>query len=164
MNVADVRQLIAFDDWANRRLFAAVAALTDEQLRKSVTSSFSSLWDTLCHIVVEEWVWFRRCQGQNPEVPPSWAVGGNRETVSQALVEVQAEREGFLAELTDAKLDQVIQFRSLEGHEHRHTVRDILIHTVNHSTYHRGQAATILRQLGAAAPETDFVVFREAFQ
>jgi predicted alpha/beta hydrolase family esterase len=33
---------------------------------------------------------------------------------------------------------------------------------VNHSTYHRGQASTILRQLGAAAPETDFVVFREA--
>jgi uncharacterized damage-inducible protein DinB len=46
-------------------------------------------------------------------------------------------------------------------YEHRHTIGDMLIHIVNHSTYHRGQAATILRQLGAAAPETDFVVFRE---
>jgi uncharacterized damage-inducible protein DinB len=160
MNVADVRQLIAFDDWANQRLFAAVAGLTDEQLRR-VTSSFSSLWDTLCHIVVEEWIWLRRCTGQNPEAAPLWAVASTREAVAQALAEVQAERSAFLAELADAKLDEAVEFRSLEGHTHRHTVGDMLIHTVNHSTYHRGQAATILRQLGAAAPETDFVVFRE---
>lgn len=161
MNVADLRELIAFDDWANGRLFVAAAGLTDEQLRTRVTSSFPSLWDTLWHIVGEEWVWLRRCQGQNPEAIPSWAVKGSPGDFSLALSEVQAERRIFLAELADAKLDQAVEFRSLEGHDHRQIVRDMLIHTVNHSTYHRGQAATILRQLGTAAPETDFVVFRE---
>jgi uncharacterized damage-inducible protein DinB len=38
---------------------------------------------------------------------------------------------------------------------------DILLHIVNHSTYHRGQVTTLLRQVGAVPPETDFVVFRE---
>jgi uncharacterized damage-inducible protein DinB len=38
---------------------------------------------------------------------------------------------------------------------------DLLLHVVNHSTYHRGQAAMLLRALGAVAPETDFVVYRE---
>jgi uncharacterized damage-inducible protein DinB len=162
VDVADVRDLVAFDDWANGRLLAAVTGLTDEQLQRRVTSSFLSLWDTLCHIIVEEWVWLRRCEGQNPRSAPPWASSGSRDAVFQALAELQGERTAFLAALAPVTLDEPVPFRSFEGHEHRHTVRDMLIHTVNHSTYHRGQAATILRQLGAAMPETDFVVFREA--
>lgn len=42
-----------------------------------------------------------------------------------------------------------------------HTVQDMLRHVLNHSTYHRGQAATLMRQVGAVSPETDFVVYRE---
>jgi uncharacterized damage-inducible protein DinB len=30
---------------------------------------------------------------------------------------------------------------------------------VSHSTYHRGQVATLLRQLGQTPPTTDFLVF-----
>ena len=33
------------------------------------------------------------------------------------------------------------------------------IRVVNHSTYHRGQAATQLRQLGQTPPNTDLIAF-----
>jgi uncharacterized damage-inducible protein DinB len=33
----------------------------------------------------------------------------------------------------------------------------MLRHVVNHSSYHRGQVTTMLRQLGAAAPTTDLI-------
>jgi uncharacterized damage-inducible protein DinB len=45
--------------------------------------------------------------------------------------------------------------------DYRHTLRDLFMHVVNHSTYHRGQPAMLLRHVGAAAPESDFVVYRE---
>ncbi|CAA9368248.1 MAG: hypothetical protein AVDCRST_MAG89-4314, partial [uncultured Gemmatimonadetes bacterium] len=32
-------------------------------------------------------------------------------------------------------------------------------HSANHSTYHRGQLASMLRRLGAAPPSTDLLVF-----
>jgi uncharacterized damage-inducible protein DinB len=32
-------------------------------------------------------------------------------------------------------------------------------HVVNHSSYHRGQVTTMLRQLGFAAPATDLVLY-----
>jgi uncharacterized damage-inducible protein DinB len=35
----------------------------------------------------------------------------------------------------------------------------MLQHLVNHSTYHRGQVTTLLRQLGARAEATDLLVF-----
>jgi uncharacterized damage-inducible protein DinB len=35
----------------------------------------------------------------------------------------------------------------------------ILQHVVNHSTYHRGQIATMLRQLGTKAIPTDLIAY-----
>jgi uncharacterized damage-inducible protein DinB len=32
-------------------------------------------------------------------------------------------------------------------------------HVVNHGTYHRGQVAAMLRQLGYSPPPTDYLVF-----
>jgi len=34
-----------------------------------------------------------------------------------------------------------------------------MVHVVNHSTYHRGQITTLLRQLGAEPVDTDFLVY-----
>jgi uncharacterized damage-inducible protein DinB len=36
-------------------------------------------------------------------------------------------------------------------------------HLANHSTYHRGQVVTMLRQLGAAAPSTDLIAYYRLF-
>jgi uncharacterized damage-inducible protein DinB len=35
----------------------------------------------------------------------------------------------------------------------------MLVHVVNHSTYHRGQVVTMLRRLGKSAQPTDYLVF-----
>ena len=34
-----------------------------------------------------------------------------------------------------------------------------MVHIANHSTYHRGQVTTLLRQLGAKAVSTDYIFF-----
>ena len=36
-----------------------------------------------------------------------------------------------------------------------------MYHVVNHSTYHRGQLTTMLRQLGKVPVPTDFLVFHD---
>jgi uncharacterized damage-inducible protein DinB len=34
-----------------------------------------------------------------------------------------------------------------------------MLHTTNHSTYHRGQVTTLIRQLGAQPVSSDLVVY-----
>jgi len=41
----------------------------------------------------------------------------------------------------------------------RLTLMHLMQHVVNHSTYHRGQVALMMRQLGAEPLATDFHVF-----
>jgi uncharacterized damage-inducible protein DinB len=162
VTVNDFRDLFSYDEWANERLFRAVEALSDEQFTRRVASSLSSLRDTLSHIVAEEWVWLRRCMGEDPTRPAGWTAMSSRADLIPALETVRRDRSGFLVSLTTDALSRVVAFKSLEGHEHAHRIENMLRHVLHHSAYHRGQAATLLRQVGAVAPETDYVVYCES--
>jgi DinB family len=96
VNVDEVRDLFTYDEWANDRLFRAVEALSDEQFTRRVASSFSSLRDTLSHILAEEWVWLRRCLGENPTRPADWTAMSSRAELLSALERIQRDRSGFL--------------------------------------------------------------------
>jgi uncharacterized damage-inducible protein DinB len=50
-------------------------------------------------------------------------------------------------------------YRSLKGIESTSSLRDILTHVVNHSTYHRGQIARGIKAKGGVPPVTDFIAF-----
>ena len=65
-------------------------------------------------------------------------------------------RTSFLAQLTDADLEGVVSYRAPDGQAFSHPFGQLMRHVVNHSTYHRGQLATQLRQLGHTPPNTDF--------
>jgi uncharacterized damage-inducible protein DinB len=160
MNPSEARDLFAYDEWANGRMFRVLDGLSAEQFAKPVASSFASLQDTVGHIVAVEWVWLRRWKGQSPTAPPPWVTGATGDTLRQALAEVQEERALFLADLTDERLEQLVVYRNLKGEEYRQRLGVLLQHLVNHSTYHRGQVATLLRQVGVVPSVTDYVVYR----
>ena len=79
------------------------------------------------------------------------------------LAAVETERALFLAQLTDADLERVVSYRGSDGQAFSHPLGHLMRHVVNHSTYHRGQLATLLRQMGHTPPNTDFTRYlREA--
>ncbi len=63
----------------------------------------------------------------------------------------------YLAQLTDADVAKVFEYKSYEGDRYRNTVDDILAQLFGHSWYHRGQIAMLLRSIGAEPAVTDIV-------
>jgi uncharacterized damage-inducible protein DinB len=47
----------------------------------------------------------------------------------------------------------------MSGEPFTSSLGQMLRHVVNHSTYHRGQVTTMLRQLGVPAPATDLILY-----
>lgn len=76
------------------------------------------------------------------------------------LAEIEADRALFLRGLTDDDLERPLSYRNLKGEDFTQPLVDQLVHVVNHSTYHRGQIATLSRQAGFPAPATDLIVFK----
>lgn len=62
--------------------------------------------------------------------------------------------------LYDLDLTRLISYTNSKGAHFTNSVRDILFHVVNHSTYHRAQLATEFKQLGTTPPATDFIFYK----
>lgn len=157
--VEEVRELYAYTRWANHRVLDAASHLSDEAFTKDLGSSFPSVRDTLVHILSAEWIWLSRWQGHSPTgVPDSWDVS-TLDALRARWSEVEQNQRAFLSELTEAELGRTISYRNTKGEPFEQTMGQMLRHVVNHSTYHRGQVITLLRQLGAEAPTTDLILF-----
>ncbi|MGI8618095.1 MAG: DinB family protein [Gemmatimonadaceae bacterium] len=160
MRVADIRTLYSYNEWANARIFAAAAELDQQTFAEPRGSSFSSIRDTIAHIAASEWVWLRRWRGESPQSVPEWEALREAAALARKLAEIEADRAAFLLGLTDEGLARPLAYRNLKREEFRQPLVDQLLHVVNHSTYHRGQVATLSRQAGFPAPATDLIVFK----
>lgn len=81
------------------------------------------------------------------------------EGVRERFRSVAAEASGFLSALPPERLSQLPALELLDGSPFYRPLWRQLQHAVNHSTYHRGQVALILRRLGYVPAPTDFVGF-----
>jgi uncharacterized damage-inducible protein DinB len=160
MRVPEVLSLYAYNEWANARIFSAAAELDPEVCTTPRGSSFSSIRDTIAHIAASEWVWLRRWRGESPSAQPEWSSLPDAAALTGKLREVESERAAFLRALKDEDLSKPLAYRNLKGDDFSERLIDQLVHVVNHSSYHRGQVATLSRQAGFAAPATDLIVFK----
>jgi uncharacterized damage-inducible protein DinB len=159
MNVDDIRKLYAYTDWANGRIIDAIAVLSDEQYAREITSSFSSIRDTLSHIASSEWIWLKRWKGTSPREVPEWAIEPLLATSRDRIHRIASARRAFLESLSDDLLRSKLSYTNLAGEPFVMPLEEVLIHCANHSTHHRGQLTTMLRQIGATPPNTDYAPF-----
>ncbi len=71
-------------------------------------------------------------------------------------------REGqrvFVEGLTESRISEIVSYVDVKGETWSYPLSEMLVHVVNHSTYHRGQVATMLRRLGKTPLSTDYLVF-----
>lgn len=153
------RRLFEYNRWANARARAAVARLTPEQFTRQVGGSYGSVRNTLAHVVASEWVWLRRWKGTSPTAPPFPEDGLTFERLEAEWEPIERETQVFVDGLGDAKLEEVVAYNNTRGLPFSEPLWQQLQHLVNHSSYHRGQIVTLLRQLGAEPIGTDLIAF-----
>ena len=150
----------AYNRWANQRLYAIVARVTDHDYRRDLGAFFDSLHGTLNHILVGDRAWLRRLTGEGP------APAGLDEILYEEFSELRAARDAedqrivtYVDGLDDAAFSRTVAYANMSGERHEQPVAQILAHVFNHQTHHRGQAHGLLTQLGHAAPALDLMYY-----
>jgi uncharacterized damage-inducible protein DinB len=152
--------LVDYNYWARDRVLASAEQLSAEQLSQPLGSSFGSVLDTLVHIYFAEWIWYRRGQGESPSARPDTSELVSVAALREKWMALEAQIKAFVDGLGPAGLHRMIEYKSLTGQSSTSPYWQMIVHVVNHGTYHRGQVATMLRQLGAKpAVSTDMIVF-----
>nr|PZN91576.1 MAG: damage-inducible protein DinB [bacterium] len=157
--IDELRELFAYNRWANRRILDAAAKLGPEALDKDLGSSFPSIRATLVHILGAEWLWLSRWKGTSPTgLPDSWDLS-TLDAIRARWAEFEREQKEFIDSLGEDDLRRAVSYRNVKGEPFTNTMAQMLRHVVNHSTYHRGQVITMLRQLGAEPVSTDLIAY-----
>jgi uncharacterized damage-inducible protein DinB len=156
----ELGRLYAYNRWANARAFESASALTAEELRREVGGSFATVLGTFTHLVGAEWVWLERWHGRSPRALPTGF--STLEELRVSLSEVEAGQVEVLAALTPERLAERITYVNFAGQTWTYALADMLVHLVNHGTYHRGQIATLLRQLGGKPLSTDYLLYLDS--
>ena len=154
------RTFARYNRWANARLYAAAAALSDDDYRADRGAFFGSLHGTLNHILVGDRVWLARITGAG-EAPKRLdeilfdrldALAPAREREDARLI---AAVDGF----DNARLAETLHYANMSGKAQATPLAQVLAHLFNHQTHHRGQAHAIITSLGRAAPELDLIFY-----
>lgn len=158
------RMLTRYNAWANKVMFDAVGALPDGEAIKERKSLFRNMVHTLNHNYVIDLIWQAHLEGREhgfearntKEHPPLADLWRAQQAVDGWYI-------AWSDALTDDALKEEVRFTLIGGTPGVMTRGEILLHVVNHTTYHRGFVGDMFFQVPARAPTTDLPVFlREA--
>lgn len=141
-----VESLIRQMHWANTQV---IAWLGDQ--------AGDTAWITgqLSHILRAEGIWLERAHGRiHPERNTFVPYFRNQMPGLN-----DANRDGWLAQVRQGRLDREIDYHLFDGSPARTSLQDIILHVSTHGFHHRGQIAARITAMGLPQPPTTFITY-----
>jgi uncharacterized damage-inducible protein DinB len=153
-------QLARYNAWANKVIFDAVAALPPGEAEKPRTTLFKNMVHTLNHNYIIDRIFQAHLEGRKhaytarntQDHPPLGELWRAQQAVDAWYVD-------WAAAIPAEKLDEIVRFEFVGGGDGAMTRAQMLLHVVNHTSYHRGFVADLFFQVPARPPITDLTVY-----
>lgn len=153
-------QYASYNLWAHQKIIDVATQLKEEQIRKEIESSFSSIFKTFLHTWDAESIWWQRLKLAEHVEIPSENFTSDFDEMQNKLLSQSKLWEEWVANANEHHLLHIFAYQNSKREQFKQPTFQMLQHLFNHSTYHRGQLVTMIRQLGVVKiPPTDFIVF-----
>jgi len=108
----------------------------------------------LNHILNAHQIWNARILNQKTfEV---WQINSD-----DALLKINSDNFDNTHEILNQKgLTEIVSYKNSKGKEFKNTIQEAIFHFLNHSTYHRGQIAMLMKQAGLEPINTDYIFYK----
>lgn len=150
---------LEFHQWRQHEIGALLLTVDTDYFSKQLSGSFGSLFIVLKHLVWAEKVWLGRVKPNvvatiMRDISPAELIK-EWEEVTELWVET-------VKEATEADFDKEIVYLNTKGEEFRNTLFEVILHFVDHSTYHIGQMMNAIRAFGLEPVSTNYIHFLRA--
>jgi uncharacterized damage-inducible protein DinB len=140
-------KLYQYNAWANKRVLGTIQ-------RQGVNDE--KILSLMGHVVAAQFLWLHRIKGLPAPDVKLWGEYSLDRLLNLAD---RAGREWLeFVESTD-NFDRMLTYKNYVNEPYTNNVENIMIHLVNHSSYHRAQVAMLLRQKGFEPINTDFITY-----
>jgi uncharacterized damage-inducible protein DinB len=145
--------------WADRRHLDAIRPLSTDALTIDRGMSMGSIMKMFLHQVGAQSVWLDRFEGRPVSVPWNDKTLYTVAQLEDFIDDTHGKVTAFFAVQTAQSLQSIIEFKNLRGEEYAFPLWSLMLHVCNHSTYHRGQINSMIKQAGGAPVGTDYSTY-----
>jgi uncharacterized damage-inducible protein DinB len=115
---------------------------------------------TILHLWDAESIWWQRMKLQERIVLPGESFNGNMLDASEGLRQQDKQWDAWISSAQEHHLQHVFQYKNSKREQFKQPHYQMILHVLNHGTYHRGQLVAMLRQLEVdKIPPTDFIAW-----
>ena len=152
--------LTAYKAWANKVTLDAIAGLSKEELERKRDIPFGSILQLLHHSYSIDLIFQAHIQGREH--------GLNARITSQVLdlprlAQLQFEMDEWYCKLVEDRSSNAmacpVEFTFIGGGDGLMSVGSIILHIVNHATFHRGFIASVCADASLRLPATDLTIY-----
>jgi uncharacterized damage-inducible protein DinB len=140
-------KLYQYNVWANKRVLNCL-------IRQHVADE--KILSLLGHVVAAQFLWLHRIKGLPPPGVKLWG----KYQLDQLIALSEKAGVEWLNFIEDTdNFNREMTYKNYVGDDYTNNVEMVMIHLVNHSSYHRAQIAMLLRQKGWEPVNTDFITY-----
>jgi uncharacterized damage-inducible protein DinB len=140
-------KLYKYNAWANNRVMKCLIAQNVKH---------SKILTLMSHILSAQLIWLARIQQSPTTGYHLW-----KERTPEELKRMTEEANSMWLEFVEKtdNFNKEMSYNNFKGLPFTNNIEQIMIHLVNHSTYHRAQIALLLRENGMEPVNTDFITY-----
>jgi uncharacterized damage-inducible protein DinB len=140
-------------------MFAALAELSSADLDATWGGSFGTGRGLLHHVLGAERLWAERWNQQPASSIPTFPSTHAGAQFRDEWRRIAADQRRWFDSAQGDALSRSFTYTNIRGQVKTYMMDDVIMHVVNHGTYHRGQLSQLLRDRGHASPSTDMIVY-----
>lgn len=141
--------LFEYNDWANERVLESF---------KSVDTPDEKTLLIFSHILISQTIWLERILLK----PLTF----NKTMILLPLDECRSLSQkstkdwiSFIEGTPEKNLTSIVNYKNTKGRDFQNKLSEIITHVINHSSYHRGQIALLIRNSGGTPAVTDYIAY-----
>jgi uncharacterized damage-inducible protein DinB len=150
--------------WATALILDAAKQLPPEEYEKDRGSSHGGIKGTLDHIFRADTLWFSRVAGEPFGNIADVAIPDSLPALQKQWLALLDRWQNWFQQLEPNQYGIQVRYTNSQGVPFSTPLWQIVLHLVNHSTLHRGQVVTMMRQAGVKPPATDLIAFYRSLE
>lgn len=142
-------KLYKYNLWANQTLVNEI---------KPYYNSNNYISETFSHVINAQYIWWGRINHDQP-TPYKVREIQDYEVIQKNISIIGEKWQNYVTNINQAEKERVISYTNSFGESFTSFIQDVIIHLVNHSSYHRAQVARALRLENVSPPNTDYITY-----
>lgn len=149
-----------YNHWANEKMCRYLAGVNELDIDFDQQAEFMTIKKVILHIADAEQTWLARLNGKNIPHMHNLDMNGSFASICGLIRKNSHNFIEFVIHKEDSFFFSSTEYINLKGKKFTQNNAEIILHCMNHSTFHRGQVMSMLRHVGYTDhSSSDFIMF-----